>query len=60
MAYAMEGGTPFVSSGDGGLGGMGGIGSLLIGALLFGGGLGGFGGRGAAGADVAMTAGIRN
>jgi hypothetical protein len=57
MGYAMEGGTPIVSSG---MGGDGGIGSLLIGALLFGGGLGGFGGRGVAGADLAATAGIQN
>lgn len=57
MGYALEGGTPIVSSG--GMGGDGGIGSLLIGALLFGGGLGGLG-RGAQGADLAATQGIQN
>jgi hypothetical protein len=55
MGYALEGGTPIVSSGMGD----GGIGSLLIGALLFGGGLGGFG-RGAQGADLAATMGLQN
>lgn len=42
------------SSNDGLLGG-GGIGALLIGALLFGGGLGGFGGRGGLGGPAAAA-----
>lgn len=64
---AMEGGTPIVMTGngnDGLLGGGGGIGALLIGALLFGGGLGGFGNRGGAavaeGAQLGQLSGIQS
>lgn len=62
MAYEAGMGMPVIASGGGDfLGGGGGIGSLLIGALLFGGGgFGGFGGRGVAGADLAATQGIQN
>jgi len=58
MAYEMSG-TPVVM-GTGSEFGGGNLGSLLIGALLFGGGFGGFGGRGVAGADLAATAGLQN
>lgn len=52
LPVIMPGGSDMLGSG-------GGLGALLIGALLFGGGFGGLG-RGAAGAEVAATAGLQN
>lgn len=60
--YEAGTGMPVIATGgtDSGFGG-GNLGSLLIGALLFGGGFGGFGGnRGLAGADLAATQGLQN